>query len=149
MRNAVPLALVLAGCFGRSEEVVVESAGRMCLHDSPPDSFADPGDQSFVANAPITVVVELIDCLSSSCDVDRSMSCTIGGAGTARSVTSIATWTSTGDSACTADCGQLATSCTTDALPAGDYQFTFGGRTLTLPVPSDALAPPCLEVAQQ
>ncbi len=139
---------MLIGCGGGSgEEQAVESAGRMCLHAAPPAAFPNPEPQTFAADTPITVRVELTACLSSSCDLDRAMSCSVAATGTSIAVTSLATWVTRSTNGCTDDCGLLATTCTTEALTAGSYQIAFGGETLALTVPSDTAEQPCLDVA--
>jgi hypothetical protein len=149
------LLVTLVGCGGgfggpnpQGQDLEVENAGRMCLHASPPDPFLTPGPQSFASATPITVTVELRRCLSSSCDIDPAMTCAIAPITSGLAVTSLATWTRTDDEACTDDCGQLAATCTTEPLPAGTFDFLFGGQTLALTVPSDTGEPPCLDVPE-
>lgn len=142
------LLALLIGCGGGSgDEQIVESAGRMCLHASPPNGFGNPEPQSFVAGSPITVRVELNACLSSSCDINREMSCAVNASGNDIGVTSIATWTDTSASSngCTDDCGILATTCTIEGLAAGTYTVVFGNKTIELTVPSETTEQPCVE----
>lgn len=137
-----------SGGGGDGEDQLVENAGRMCLHAAAPDAFQNPEPQTFTAGQAVTVTVELTRCFSSSCDLDRAMSCSIAPISSGIEITSVASWTRTDDQACTDDCGQLAATCETDPLPAGSHLFTFGGQTLTLDVPSDTLVPPCIEVPE-
>jgi hypothetical protein len=123
------LMMVCGGC-DESTTVVVDE-GVLCFH-------ATDGANAFEAGAPVTVGVELDECLSSSCDVDREAFCEVEVGAGEIVVHAEFGWTDTGDSTCTTDCGSLVAECTSAPLPAGDYEVRFGSVTYTtFAVPED------------
>lgn len=142
MRSLVLLSLVACtggGSGGDPDERAVSNSGRMCLHGEDPRLDAP---QSFMADLPVFVQVHLVnECLSSSCDVDRSMTCSVDGL----EVTSVARWRRLGETACTDDCGILSALCQTEPLAPGTHVLTFGGESIALTVPSTTPEPPCIE----
>lgn len=140
------LALVLAACESGSSgpPTVVENTGRICLLAAPQSS----GPQMFAAGAPVHVAyANEGECLSSSCTSERAASCTATSDSGAVEITSTATWrdTSAQQQACTDDCLQLGAVCTTSPMPAGTYEIRFGAGRLSLTVPSQHPAPPCID----
>lgn len=145
MRSLALLSLVACtggGSSGDPDQQVVQNSGRMCLHGD--DPTLDFTEQVFMEDFPVFVKVQLVnECLSSSCDVDRSMTCSVDGL----AVTSIARWTSLAATSqgCTDDCGIISAICETEPLAAGTHVVTFGGESIALTVPSTASEPPCVE----
>jgi hypothetical protein len=133
----------LVGCV-RHDDVVREDQGRLCAVASDPVSFEPTPPQSFSAGAPVIFNVTVAQCLSSSCDTDRAVSCSVTRNGQNLVVTSDGSWTSQTGGSCTADCGILATTCTTDALEPGTYAVQFGGQAMTLSVPATVPSAPCV-----
>ena len=125
-----------------SEAQNADNTGEMCVHADDP-RLDTP--QVFEVDRPAHIEVRLTNhCLSSSCDVDRSMSCSVNGL----AVSSFARWTDLTESmqGCTDDCGTLSAICQTDALAEGTHVITFGGRSVTVEVPSQTPGPLCLDV---
>jgi hypothetical protein len=127
--------LAAAACGAGKEEHEVIDAGRLCV--SPPgaqDPIAAPAERFLPADQPLTVTVQLDGCLSSSCDIARSATCSVTRSGDVLQVKSTLAWTSTGDNACTEDCGFLVATCTSDPLSAGTYTVEHGDRSATIVV---------------
>ena len=131
LMTALGLALSI-GFWGCDESTtVVTDEGVLCFH-------ATEGADAFEAGAPITVGVELEDCLSSSCDVDREGFCEVEVGAGEIVVHAEFSWANTGDSMCTSDCGTIVAECTSAPLPSGDYEVRFGSVTYTtFAVPDD------------
>lgn len=140
MRSLIWLAACSCGevAIGTGQQVT-SNEGEVCLHADPE---LDVGEQVFEVGQPVHVEVRLDRCLSSSCDVDRAMSCTVDQL----AITSVARWTNrAAPEGCTDDCGTLSATCETLPLPAGTHVFTFNGDTIALTVPSTTPEPLCVE----
>lgn len=123
----IATTLLLAGCPVEPEVEWVEETqsneGTACLTGE--------------ADGAGTITVNADVCLSSSCSRAAEGSCTATVDGTTITVTSEFSWEeATGDVACTDDCGSLSTTCTTDALPAGDYTVVHGSSSETISIPN-------------
>lgn len=98
---------------------------------------------SGAADQPHTIEVNFGTCLSSSCDRLLSASCTVEQAGTELIVQAKAEVSHAQNQACTEDCGLAGTTCTTEALAAGDYTLVYANKRLDVTVPVSELA--CIE----
>ena len=145
--------VVLVACGGAAapapdiDHSLVDT-GQVCLSASVDPGAAGAG--TFAEDAPVYVSFDAIGvCLSSSCTRDPLATCEVTRVGDGIAVTSLASWTDTSPSAeaCTADCGLLRASCQLGALPAGSYTVRYDGQELTLMVPSQLAAAPCLTAA--
>lgn len=139
-------AVLLTACESGSpgQPIVVENEGRICVHGDP----SVPGAQTFAANAPIHLAYQSQDeCLSSSCTSDRSSACAASIDNGVIELSAVISWRdiSRQQGACTADCVLLAAECTTAALPAGTFEVRFGSGRMSLVIPSQHAAPPCID----
>jgi len=134
------VAVILWGLCGvgcvRQSEVIFEDIGALCpvAHD-----HTGPYDATmvFAAGESITFTVAYEQCLSSSCDINRQMSCEVVTDGTQIVVHSQGSFTERdGYVSCTEDCGMLAAECTSEPLPAGDYVIVHGEDRTPLTIPS-------------
>src|SRR4030095_9300519 len=91
---------------------------------------------------PVNIAVALTGCLSGSCDVDRTASCSVQTTGGELRVTSEGSYRATGAPTCTNDCGVLIARCVTPVLAAGSYTFRHGDLSLSVGIPS-SVPPPC------
>ena len=138
--------LLLAACeHGHEREpVVVENAGRVCLHAD----RAISGLQRFVAGSRVVVAYEgLSECLSVSCTTDRFVTCTATAEAGGFRVTSNLSWLDISfeqGNVCDETCLVPSSTCDTGQLAAGTYEFRFGAETLSLAIPSDHAEPPCI-----
>lgn len=143
--------VVLTACGGAAApppdiDYSLVDTGQVCL--SATIDPGAPGAGTFVADAPVHVSFDARVCFSSSCTRDPLATCEVSSTDGAIAITSLASWTDTSPSAeaCTADCGFLRASCALPSLPAGTYTVRYGGQALTLMVPSQLAAAPCLTV---
>jgi len=142
---------VLAACGGAAApppdiDYSLVDTGQVCLSATVEPGASGAG--TFAVDAPVYASFDARVCLSSSCSRDPRATCEITRTDGAIAVTSLASWTDTSPSAegCTADCGFLRARCQLGALPAGTYTVRYGGQALTLTVPSQLAAAPCLTV---
>jgi hypothetical protein len=138
--------LVLGAACNKLEPSELEDSGLVCLYASDPQG---PAVQQFDSDQPVYVLYSSEGmCLSSSCTRDRMASCTVTGGGTALVVASHASWIELepeSGAGCTDDCLILNAVCSTEALVADDYVFTFGANSLALTIPSQHPNPLCFE----
>ncbi len=134
------VAVIMGGLCGtgcvRQSEVIFEDLGALC--PSPAD-HTGPYDATmvFAAGESITFSVAYEQCLSSSCDINRQMSCEVVTDGTQIVVHSQGRFTERGGYvSCTEDCGMLAAECTSEPLAAGDYVIVHGEDRIALTIPS-------------
>ena len=143
-------ALAFAGCGGATApppdiDYSLVDTGQVCLSATVEPGASGAG--TFAADAPVYVSFDAIGvCLSSSCTRDPLATCEVTRVGGGIAVASLASWTDTSPSAdaCTADCGLLSATCQLDSLPAGTYTVRYGGQALTLTVPTQLAAAPCM-----
>ncbi len=131
----IALGLVLGACV-RQNEVIFEDQGALCAM---PDGYSGPYDATmlFESGDRITIRVAYEGCLSSSCDVNRHMSCEVVTDGTTLVVHSQGGFTEReGSVSCTEDCGFLEAECSSSPLSAGEYIIVHGDDQLPLTVPS-------------
>jgi hypothetical protein len=150
---AVATAFGPTGCNSqKSETFTVQDQGELCLFpEAEPNGNAafmvDPATaRDYGADQVVNVAVALVGCLSGSCDVDRTASCsvqTVAGAPGVMRVTSTGSYRATGANACTTDCGILTARCVTPVLPPGSYTFLHGDMNLQIGIPS-SVPPPCV-----
>jgi hypothetical protein len=144
VRPALALTSVLTSALGllaacSSEDgtrTVHADAGRLCAAAPGVElGFGEPpARSSYPADTALTIAVWLPgECLSSSCDTERKLDCSVTRDGDRLVVRSELAWTSFGG-ACTADCGLPLARCQTPPLPAGDYVIVHGTRTASLSV---------------
>ncbi len=129
------LGLHTSACV-RQSEVFFEDIGALC---PTPTNHTGPYDATMVfeAGETITFTVAYEECLSSSCDINREMSCEVVTDGTQIMVHSQGSYTERdGHVSCTEDCGLLETECTSEPLPAGDYIIVHGEDHIPLTIPS-------------
>ena len=147
---ALPLALVLFGC-GSTEPVdglvVLENEGTLCFYDDAPTFFSRPDFEApvqvFDAGSRLHLQVSVPGCLSSSCDVNRSASCSVSQDEQVIRVFSQLSYEETGDEQCTMDCGILSATCESEELAVGTYTVQHGDKLTGLAVPS--VVPACGE----
>ena len=101
--------------------------------------------QVFEVDAPVTLQYFVADCLSSSCDRDRSASCDAVLEGDVLRVETQAAWTVEQGEPCTDDCRRLTASCSTPPLPDGTYTLRSGDQEVAFSVPSRVELAPCTE----
>lgn len=118
-----------------------ENQGAVCALSAEGENWQ--GAQTFEVDAPVSVLYVLDECLSSSCDRDRSASCTVAREGEVIQVDTRAAWTADRSGPCTDDCGRLTASCTTPPLPAGTYTLRSGEQEVAFTVPSQVDRAPC------
>ncbi len=114
----LPLAILPVACDDVVETEHVNT-GQACVSGSP--------DQ------PHEIAVDFQQCLSSSCDELLDASCTVTVEGNTLTIESTATIRSSGTE-CTADCGAVATTCTTPPLAAGTYDVVYDDHMTQLEV---------------
>lgn len=136
-----PLLLGIGACDSQTTLTEDSADLRMCVW--PANGPVEGGGQTYVAGQPVQIVVGYVGCLSSSCDVDRSASCSVSLVGDTLTVTAELRWTEAG-SLCTDDCRRLSASCASVALPAGSYTVVFGSRTATVGIGTSSVAAPCV-----
>jgi hypothetical protein len=137
------LLTMLVACSVRHE---LENQGAVCLTaDTPVDWSWRYTPQILAEGAPVGVFYLVQTCLSRSCDIDRSASCTATVEGDRIIVESRAGYTRKSGNVCTDDCGFLHAACETPPLTAGTYQVDHGDDTITLSIPSEHPEAPCTE----
>jgi hypothetical protein len=145
---AFAMAPALA-CSQKGETFTFQNQGELCLFPeaetdgNPGSAFGATTPRDYLADQSVNVAVVFAGCLSSSCDVDRTASCSVQAAGADLRVTSEGSFRTTGASTCTTDCGYLIARCTTPALAAGSYTFRHGDLSLPIQIPSSG-PPPCV-----
>jgi len=132
---ALGLGVLTSACV-RHSEVIFEDTGALC---PVPEGYTGSLDATMVfeAGGAITFRVAYEGCLSSSCDINREMSCEVVTDGTEIVVHSQGRFTERdGLVSCTEDCGLLEAECDSGPLPAGDYVIVHGEDRFPLTVPS-------------
>jgi hypothetical protein len=134
------VAIVSVGLPGtacvRQSQVFFEDIGALC---PAPTDHTGPYDATMVfeVGGTITFTVAYEECLSSSCDINRDMSCEVITDSTQIVVHSQGSFTERdGYVSCTEDCGFLEASCTSAPLPAGNYVIVHGDDRIPLTIPS-------------
>jgi hypothetical protein len=142
MSALVTLGACAGGSGGKAIAHEYDNTGRVCLCATD-DFFCEHEPQAFAANRSVAVKFSVAGCLSSSCSRDIEASCELTRDGASFAVTTTASYTdlTAQNRACTDDCGMLGATCETGPLPAGDYTFSYGTKTLALTIPSEVNAP--------
>lgn len=137
-----PLLLAAACTTGATQEFR-ENQGAVCALSSQGRAWTEA--QSFEEGAALQLQYFVDQCLSSSCDTERSATCTAVVEGNVIQVETRAQWQgppSTG-AACTTDCGLLTASCATPPLAAGEYTIRSGDHEVAITVPSEVNRASC------
>lgn len=118
------LALATLGCGDDEPRQIYLNAGAPCLTSG---------------GGVLRAEMELLSCLSSSCNTLVASACTISEADGVVKLTSRFVMERAGDTAaCTADCGDFGTECETSEPEPGSYEVTFGAARATLSFPLTA-----------
>jgi hypothetical protein len=140
----------VAGCSSqKSETFTFQNQGELCLFPeaesmgNPVWAFDATTPRDYLADQPVNIAVALTGCLSGSCDVDRSASCSVQTEGGDLRVTSEGSYRATGANSCTSDCGFLIARCVTPVLATGSYTFRHGDLSVPIQIPS-SVPPPCV-----
>jgi hypothetical protein len=130
MRLRLWLAIVALGCDGGERRFERTDQGTVLI-------------EAGAAADGIAVTVKGNKCLSSTCDVERSASCTVSRDGELVVVASKLAWTSH-EGSCTIDCETLDASCTlAEPLADGSYQVVHGDDAATLEVAAGQIEGAC------
>ncbi len=118
------LALAVSGCSDGTKQRSYENEGPLCATAS--------------QDGHVLVRMQLVPCLSSSCDSVVEKSCSVEADGQTLIARSRWTVESSVRGACTDDCGtDLCTAEIADLLP-GTYTLKYGAQSVELEVPSDS-----------
>ena len=143
LATALP-AIALLGCSNREER---KNEGSVCLFANAELAAehwnSQDAPQPFAEGAPVFFVFKTKECLSSSCDTEREVRCSVQRDGDVLTVETEASWVRRTIGGCTEDCGILSTTCQSPALAAGTYTVKHGADSVTFTVPSEPTAPPC------
>lgn len=144
--RALCIAVTLAGCGGADVEHTLVDRGEVCLSSSL-DPIA-PGAGTFTAGAPIYVQFDAGVCTSAGCNRDLMAECQVTRTADVVAITTRGSWVDTSASAdgCGANCGLIRASCEAGPLPSGTYTVRYNTKVLTLEVPSQLAATPCLRM---
>ncbi len=142
------ISLGLTGCStvdGVDFNLVVASdEGTLCMLSGEPLMPGTPGVGSelltFEEGSQLHVTVSLDDCLSDSCDVNRTATCEVTQDGATLQVSSELSYEAFDEGKCTMDCGRLVARCQSASLTAGHYKVVFGDELYGLSVPSTLAA---------
>ena len=102
-------------------------------------TIEDEGHVCLTQDGELEVEVFFNACLSGSCDSVDESGCEIAVDGETITVSSwltIKTEYEAGQG-CTADCGVVSTTCTADALDAGEYELQHGQGSMTVTIPGE------------
>lgn len=133
--TVVSLSLLVSACVRRSEIFFADLGSACPAPEGHTGYLGDP--MTFEAGDAIVITVIHDACLSSSCDVDRHMTCEVTLDGTQLLVHSEGGYIERdGYVTCTDDCGWLQAECTSPPLPAGDYVILHGDDEVQLTIPS-------------
>lgn len=120
--------------------LAVSGAALACGDDAPRQIYLNGGaaclsTQSGVLRAEI----ELLHCLSSSCNELVASACTISESdGNIKLTSRFVMERASGARTCTEDCGSFRTACETPEPQPGTYTIAYGGASLTLDFPLTA-----------
>ena len=147
MRNSivslVSLAYVALFTSGCDTERSYSDEGALCAYGNVTDAnLAGDNATEFSAGQRMQFSYSLSECLSSSCDTNRSASCSVIRDGNRIQVSSSASYTESSRNDCTEDCGTLSAVCQSEVLPAGEYRVIHGSEEMIVTVPS-TIMPPC------
>ncbi|MBW2458702.1 MAG: hypothetical protein JRI68_29660 [Deltaproteobacteria bacterium] len=124
--------------------VVAMDEGTLCMLSGEPLMPGTPAAGSelltFDEGSQLHVTVSLDDCLSDSCDVNRTAVCQVTQDGATLQVSSELSYEAFDEAQCTMDCGRLVARCQSAPLSAGHYKVEFGADTYGLSVPSTVTA---------
>lgn len=133
-------ALIASGCGEDDGTIVLSDQGVLCVYGAAPSLTAAPWlEPELLAldeGLPLVVSVALDECLSSSCDLERSAECSVARDGQTLTVSSRLAYRPNDAPACTMDCGRLTAVCESEALEAGSYTVELGNQSHALAVPS-------------
>lgn len=138
--SIITTAPLLGGC---GDEIILDNTGTACLSTT---GQWPEGVQSFEAGQSVTVIVRLAECLSTSCDTDRTGSCSVEISGDQILITSQGSYIdeSGPGSSCTEDCGIFDITCETGPIPEGSYSLVYGTEEISFAVPDDATGAYCV-----
>ena len=131
--------ILLAGCAEDSEPqrgVEYLDSGTLCVHSPDGSAKLFEGPQQFESGDRLVVTVQVPECLSSSCDVNRVAECSVARIADVLEVTSYLGFDEADGEPCTMDCGRLTATCQSDPLDQGHYRIHFGGDSHPFSVPS-------------
>jgi hypothetical protein len=112
--------LLVAACAG---EIDYTNEGEVCLVTRP--------------SGALEVRVIFPDCLSSSCDLGRSASCSVTRSGNDLIIESRGNVAFQRDGTCALDCGKLRAICQSEPLEPGEYRVVHGDASATATLPRE------------
>jgi hypothetical protein len=140
------MILLVSGCAeeaGRERGVEHVDSGMLCIHAEDGTAQLLQGPQEFEPGSRLVVTVQVPECLSNTCDVNRVAECNVVRVGGTLEVTSYLGYDEVDGEPCTMDCGRLTATCESEPLEQGSYRIFFDGASHPFSVPSK-LNDPCL-----
>jgi len=143
VRAMCSVVVLLTACGGADVGHTGVHRGEVCRAAAVGPS--GPGAGTFNLGGPVTVQFDACVCLD-TCTRDSMAECQVTRTGDALAITTRGSWvdTSASENGCGLKCEHVSASCDAGALPAGTYTVQYNTKVLTLEVPSQLAAAPCL-----